>query len=159
MTAIEKIYGHQLRVRACGILVVDKQVLLVNHKGLNVSNNFWSPPGGGMNFGESTEQALKREFFEETGLNISVDGFLFVHEFLKPPFHAIELFFQVSTVNNSFKTGIDPELSTEHQIIKEVAFLDFEMLKNEPKENLHQALHQIDEHFGTFKQKGYFKSH
>jgi len=156
---IESFYGQRLRVRVCGILVIKNKILLINHSGLNESNCFWAPPGGGMEFGESTEDCLKREFLEETGLIITVNQFLFVHEYLSPPLHAIELFFEVGSPSTNIETGSDPEFSAEHQIIKETAFLEFDMLKNEPKENLHRVLHENDEEFKIIKQKGYFKSH
>lgn len=156
---IESFYGEKLRLKACGILVVKDKILLINHSGLNESNCFWAPPGGGMEFGESAEDCLKREFIEETGLIINVNKFLFVHEYLNAPLHAIELFFEVSSPTTNIITGSDPEFSAEHQIIKETAFLEFDLLKNEPKENLHRVLHENLEDFKIFKQKGYFKSH
>lgn len=155
---IENFYGHKLRVRVCGILTVEHKILLINHSGLTDSNSFWAPPGGGMEYGESAEDCLQREFLEETGLTISVNEFLFVHEYLRPPLHAIELFFEVTSPTTQSKTGSDPEFTAEHQIIQKSAFWDSDMLKNEPEENLHQVLHRNDEKFKVFKQKGYFKS-
>jgi 8-oxo-dGTP diphosphatase len=35
--------------------------------------NFWELPGGKVEFGEDPKEALKREFQEEVGLQISVD--------------------------------------------------------------------------------------
>jgi len=155
---IEKFYGQKLRVRVCGVLFIKNKILLVKHSHLNDSNSFWAPPGGGMEFGENAEDCLKREFLEETGLKITVNKFLFVHEYLSSPFHAIELFFEVNSTSDKIQTGSDPEFNAEYQIIQKTAFMDFDMLKNEPKENLHRVLHENDQEFKTFKQKGYFKS-
>jgi 8-oxo-dGTP diphosphatase len=155
---IERFYGEKLRVRVCGILINKNKILLINHSHLTESNCFWAPPGGGMEFGENAEDCLKREFLEETGLKITINKFLFVYEYLSPPIHAIELFFEVSSDSNLIETGSDPEFSAEHQIIKKTAFLEIDMLKNEPKENLHRVLHENDNEFKIFKQKGYFKS-
>ena len=64
---IDKIYGNRVRVRTCGIYWKDNMILMVNHLGLGPAN-FWAPPGGGVEYGESLTRALEREFEEETGL-------------------------------------------------------------------------------------------
>ncbi|PWK29244.1 8-oxo-dGTP diphosphatase [Arcicella aurantiaca] len=117
-------YGNHLRVRVCGICVQDGKILLINHSGMNESGEFWSPPGGGLQFGETIEECLKREFLEETNTIISVGNFLKINEFVKPPLHAIELFYEVKIVSGDIQIGFDPEM--EQQIIKEVKWLSFE---------------------------------
>ena len=117
-------YGNQLRVRVCGICVQSGKVLLINHSGMNESGEFWSPPGGGLEFGESIEDCLKREFLEETNTVISVGKFLTVREFLKPPIHAIELYYEVKIESGNIKKGFDPEM--DYQIIKDIQWLSFE---------------------------------
>ena len=116
-------YGNQLRIRLCGICVQDNKILLINHAGMNESGEFWSPPGGGLQFGETIEDCLKREFLEETNTIISVGKFLKINEFVKPPLHAIELFYEVKILSGEMKVGFDPEM--EEQIIKDVKWLSF----------------------------------
>src|SRR5262245_31312473 len=106
---IAKIYGNRLRVRACGLCWDMDRLLLVNHR-MASGTNLWLPPGGGVDFGETLETALKREFFEETGLEITVSQFAFGCEFIKEPLHSLELFFNVIRTGGSLKTGYDPEL-------------------------------------------------
>lgn len=91
---------------------------------MNESGEFWSPPGGGLQFGETIEECLKREFLEETNTEILVGKFLKVNEFLEPPLHAIELFYEVNIVAGEISVGFDPEM--ENQIIKDVKWLSFE---------------------------------
>ena len=117
-------YGNKIRVRVCGICVQDDKILLVNHSGMNESGEFWSPPGGGLEFGESIEDCLKREFLEETNTVISVGKFLKINEFVKPPLHAIELFYEVKILSGEIKIGFDPEM--DYQIIKDIQWLNFE---------------------------------
>ncbi len=163
MASIEKdileTYGHKLRVRVCGVWVEGEEMLVVHHKSMGPNNSLWIPPGGGMEYGESTEEALKREFLEETGIAIQVHEFLFVNEYLNPPFHGLELFFRVSGDRSDLKTGKDPEMEPENQIITEAVFIDFDLLKRQSSKNLHDVLKQINSAEEIFKLKGYFKSH
>jgi 8-oxo-dGTP diphosphatase len=127
-SAVHRTYGNQLRVRVCGICVQEDKILLINHSGMNESGEFWSPPGGGLQFGETIEGCLKREFLEETNTEILVGKFLKVNEFLEPPLHAIELFYEVKIVAGEISVGFDPEM--ENQIIKDVKWLSFEEVKS-----------------------------
>ena len=61
-------------VRAYGILVHDGRVLLVRSSSPQISPPLWWLPGGGIDFGESPEETLLREFTEETGLSVKDPG-------------------------------------------------------------------------------------
>ena len=129
---IANIYGNRLRVRVCGLCWDDDKLLLVNHRSLN-PGNFWAPPGGGVEYGESLEIALKREFLEETGLEISSLKFAFGCEFIKDPLHAIELFFFVNLTGGTLIQGYDPEL----QVIQGVRFTSYEEIQSFPATETH----------------------
>jgi 8-oxo-dGTP diphosphatase len=150
---VHEIYGNRIRVRGCGICVVDNAILLVNHSGLG-PNDFWSPPGGGVNFGESITDSLVREFKEETGVEIQVQEFLFASEFIQAPLHAIEFFFLVEKTGGKLKTGADPEADT--QIIKDVKFMPWQELKNQ-RQNLHGIFKKVDQPSEIMGLRGYFK--
>jgi 8-oxo-dGTP diphosphatase len=150
---VHEIYGHRIRVRTCGICVIENQILLANHKGLG-PNDFWAPPGGGVEFNESITECLIREFAEETGLEIQVIDFLFAAEFIQTPLHAIEFFFQVEQTGGKLKTGGDPEM--RDQIIKEVRFIPWNDLVNRG-ENLHGIFKKVGEPSEIMGLRGYFK--
>ena len=138
-------FGHKLRIRVCGILIENDSILLVKHHSIGESNILWAPPGGGIQFGESTEDALIREFKEETGIEIYIDTFLCVREFLAPPLHAIELFFHVKKKHGDLTLGYDPELSPENQIITAVEWFTFNALNQLNPNSKHAILNGIND--------------
>ncbi len=149
-------FGNKLRVRVCGICVEGGQILTVNHRSLNESGEFWGPPGGGMDFAMSAEENLKREFEEETGIKVDIKKFLFVHEYLSPPLHAIELFFEVKKVNGKVLTGYDPEMKSNEQIIKDVRYKSIKELKEMDNGNVHQVFRNFNSLEQILEGNGYF---
>ena len=150
-------FGGKLRVRVCGICIVRDKILLVNHLGLNEENEFWAPPGGGMDFGLSAEENLKREFKEETGLDIGIKKFLFVHEFVDAPLHAVELFFDVEIIGGDLLVGTDPELCKTDQIIFQIDYKDFKWINRHRGNKLHQLLNHVKNLDELTNLEGYFK--
>ena len=151
----KNIYGDRIRVRACGLCFYNNRILLVNHSLYGSGNSFWSPPGGGVEFGETVIEAVKREFKEETGLIVEVGEMLFMNEFIQPPLHAIELFFEILSFDGELLTGIDPEFSGKDQIIREVQFLSLEKIKLLPSKSVHSLLKKINSFDDIFKLQGY----
>lgn len=138
------LYGNRLRMRVCGICVSDNRILMVRHNMAGPENVFWSPPGGGIQFGESAPQALVREFIEETGLRVEVGDMLFVNEFIASPLHAVELFFQVKNVSGTLQTGLDPEFLDGNQIIQDVRFMDMSEIKTIPENQVHSIFKECE---------------
>jgi len=129
---IAKVYGNRLRVRVCGLCWDGDKILMANHR-LESGAGLWLPPGGGVEYGETLEMALKREFLEETSLEIALVNFAFGCEFIKQPLHALELFFNVKRTGGTLKNGYDPEL----QIIQDVRFLSERELGELSVEEIH----------------------
>lgn len=150
-----KLYGHQLRLRVCGLYRCDDRLLMVRHRGITPTDTFWCPPGGGAQFGETAPDALVREFAEETGLSIRVDRLLFVNEFMAPPLHALELFFTVECLNGQLHQGTDPEMSLDGQIIEEVRFMTFDEIKACPPEEVHALFSHCQSLDAVFGLTGY----
>ncbi|GAB3538922.1 NUDIX hydrolase [Pontibacter brevis] len=133
-------YAEKLRVRVCGICIHNNKLLLVRHGSTVGNENFWAPPGGGLQYGETMQAGLVREIQEETGLEVQVERFLFVNEFLQPPLHAVEFFFEVNVKGGSLVTGADPEATAEEQLIEQVQWLALKELQAIPFKDKHRVL-------------------
>ncbi len=142
-TLVAETFGKRLRIRVCGLLIENDQLLLIKHNYIGDLGYLWVPPGGGMQYGENAKEALKREFMEETGIDVYVGELAYVYEFLESPLHAIELFFWVCREGEEdapLLKGTDPELPLDQQIIVKVAFLSLEQLTQEEQYGLHNSL-------------------
>lgn len=152
---IGNLYGGSVRIRVCGICTQGDRILLVNHALYGPNGIFWAPPGGGIRFGESAEEALVREFREETGLIVSVGRLLFVHEHIEAPLHAIELFFDIASFEGKEVSGFDPELPPEGQIINAVQFMDWNKIAALEQDQGHRVLKMAGSLAGIFKLNHY----
>lgn len=128
----ENIYSNRVRVRVNGLLVENRKLLLVKIHQLTLKDHIWMPPGGGVDFGESLEDALKREFIEETGVEIQIGTLRYIHEFIKPPLHALEFYYDCKKVGGALKLGHDPELIGKKQILEDVRFMKLDELDELP---------------------------
>lgn len=155
--AFIKTFGNRLRIRVNGIYVESDQVLMIRHRAVGEKGEFWSPPGGGMEFGSSATENLEREFIEETGLRVKVERLLFVHEYLNVPLHAVELFFFVSKIDGEIIKGTDPEMDAQNQIISEVKFMSMKEIKSLDRSNRHQAFDLCDNIDDLLQLRGYYR--
>lgn len=92
-----------IRVGVYAIAIQDEAILLITKGGTDSNRDKLDLPGGGIEFGESSEEALRREFLEEVGMRFTsmrlVDNISFTMDILdaKPPlaFHQIGQIYQV----------------------------------------------------------------
>jgi 8-oxo-dGTP diphosphatase len=129
-------YGDRVRLRVCGLCWRDDSLLLVNHKNLT-DGAFWAPPGGGVEFGQGAKDALTREVKEETMVTIKPGNLLFTCEFIKPPLHSVELFFEAIYNSGEVGTGSDPEVRATDQIITDVAYMRYDAIMKIPVDQRH----------------------
>ena len=154
---VDTLYGNQVRVRVCALCFSDDDLLLVWHRGLTRHEYFIAPPGGGLQFGESAEQALYREVVEETGLIIQNPQFLFVHELIAAPLHAIELFFSAEVADGTLSVGTDPEMEEDNQLIEQVRFMSPQEILSEKEAYFHQMIRHCNHPKELLSLRGYFK--
>lgn len=87
-----------------GVVVKGSKVLLVKQW------DGYDFPGGGMEIGETIDQALKREVWEETGLRVENDAFLacgedfFTHHYTGEHFQSILLYYLCKNPKGTIST-------------------------------------------------------
>ena len=93
--------------------------------------SYWTLPGGGVNEGESLEQAVVREVLEETSLDIKVVKFLFEEQYE----YGISYCFLASAISEAeAKLGSDPEeknVDYHLSMLQEVGWHSLESMKND----------------------------
>jgi 8-oxo-dGTP diphosphatase len=103
------------RIRVAGLLRRGDAVLLCNHRKGELS--YWLLPGGGVEEGETMEEALRRELAEECGLSdVYVEGPIAVVESIGPPDirprkHVVHVIFYASVADDRY-AAISSEDST-----------------------------------------------
>ncbi len=68
--------NKRFRLRAAAIIIEDNSVLFAT----NDSENYYYSIGGAIELGETAEEAVKREVFEETGVAYEIDRLAYVQE-------------------------------------------------------------------------------
>lgn len=74
---------NRLTIRIYGILVDDNKGILVSDEFIR-GDYFTKFPGGGLEPGEGTRDCLKREFKEETGLEVIVGDHIYTTDYFQP---------------------------------------------------------------------------
>ncbi|ADD08895.1 NUDIX domain-containing protein [Candidatus Aciduliprofundum boonei] len=141
----EKVFDYVIKhpyikpsITVDGILVEDEKILLVK-RGREPFKGMYALPGGFVEYGERTEDAIVREMEEETGLKTEIIGLVGVYSDPKrdPRDHTITVVYELRRLGGKLKGGDDatyatmfplnalPELAFDHAKIIE----DFKNMK------------------------------
>lgn len=93
------------KIIVAGLVERDGKFLLIKEMMENKTEK-WVVPGGTVEFGETLEQAVRREMKEETNLDVTVEKFLGFKEIIRTQFnyHTIIFFFSVKAKDFNVKT-------------------------------------------------------
>lgn len=79
---LNKIYPLVPRIGVGGITIHEGRVLLVK-RGVAPNRGQWAIPGGTLQLGETLQECVAREIFEETGITIKVGVCAYVFDYLE----------------------------------------------------------------------------
>ncbi len=98
------------RIRVAAIIIENGRLFLLAHK----KNNeiYWLLPGGGVEYGESLHEALKREAREELGIGISIHDPGLICDSVDPGGrrHILNICFHCTREFGDYKLGSDKRL-------------------------------------------------
>ncbi len=145
------------RVAVRGIIVVDGKLLCLQLKPYNRETReyFWCTPGGGMDMGESIENALTRELIEELGIKPVIGNLAFIQQFKEKDTgnEQLELFFNILNPEDYLHIDLTNTSHGEEEI-EEFRFIDPReehvlptLLQTEPLEDLENKPVKIFSYF------------
>jgi 8-oxo-dGTP diphosphatase len=88
---------HHFRIGVYALIFDDGRVLLAHRRDID----WWNLPGGGMEMGETVEEAVCREVREETGLKVQVERLVGVYS--KPQKQEIVLTFRCNVTGGELQ--------------------------------------------------------
>ncbi|MCU0821566.1 MAG: NUDIX hydrolase [Spirochaetes bacterium] len=98
------------RIRVAAVIVEKEKLLLIAHKKMN--DVYWLLPGGGVKYGESLHEALKREAMEELGIKVNICRPVLICDSVDPvgKRHILNICFYCSREDGEYKLGSDKRL-------------------------------------------------
>jgi len=111
------------RIRVAAVLVQDGALLLVRH--VKGNKTYWLLPGGGVEYGESLEDALVRELREEAGITIRVRDLIAANDSIPPDAHrhVVNIYFTAEIIDGRVTLGQDERVA-------ELRFVPLDELNN-----------------------------
>lgn len=93
------------RIRVAAIIVRGGAILLAQHR--KDGKTYYVLPGGGVDFGETIEEALVRELKEEADLAIRIGRFVMMNDSIPPDKHRhiVNLYFTAEIFDGKIQVG------------------------------------------------------
>jgi 8-oxo-dGTP diphosphatase len=88
---------NHFRIGVYALIFDDERVLLAHRRDID----WWNLPGGGMEIGETVEEAMRREVKEETGLEVQVERLVGVYS--KPQKQEVVLTFRCQVIGGELQ--------------------------------------------------------
>ena len=120
-----------MRPRACGAIIKGDHILMVHHR--DEQKSYWTLPGGGIEPGETPEEAVVREVREEAGLQVEVVLFLFEESYLDET-STSRCYLLAVTGSEEPILGADPEENSfpvHRRLLQNVAWVSLDQMKED----------------------------
>lgn len=123
----EGLYAYFERQNGIGAVVLDKdnRVLLLNQYRYPIKGFQWNIPGGGVEEGESLEEAVKREVLEESGLRVEIIRSL---GRVYPQSSITSQYINLYLCKTSDELQLDIERGEDDEWIKDIKFFEMDEL-------------------------------
>ena len=118
--------AEKIDVRPATITIYKNEVLVVNS--IYGNEKYYLFPGGGINFGETIEEATIRETFEETGIKVKIIKLVYINEYINSKDKSkrvLNIFFLAEPIG---ETKIKP-MTNDNGKIKRAEWIKIEDLK------------------------------
>lgn len=92
-----------------GVAVVQDGALLLIKRGREPQRGKWAVPGGKVDFGESLQEAARREAAEETGLEVEIGDAIWVGEVIDDEYHIVLIDFEARVVGGVLRAADDAD--------------------------------------------------
>ena len=88
------------------VVLRDDSILLVK-RGSEPGKGLWAVPGGKVRFGETLQEAVRREVLEETGLEVEVGRVVWVGSHISSHEHIVLIDFAAKVIGGELAAGDD----------------------------------------------------
>jgi 8-oxo-dGTP diphosphatase len=116
------------RIRGVGLIIQDNKILLMKHHDAR-GNDYFSPPGGGVEDDESLYDCVEREVMEETGRRVKARKLVAVRQFRQSQIerNSIELYFGCDLLGDDG----NPDMTDSELVALDTAqFISLDKLEN-----------------------------
>ena len=112
------------------IIIFDNENKILMVKQYHEGREFWLLPGGGIELGENSKEAAKREMFEETGLEVSIGKLIWhIEEVSTERGMRFVNFFLGEIISGVVQLGYDPEFNQDNQVLRDIRYFTREEIQ------------------------------